>query len=145
MVNVKKKGNKWENVLANWLTDHGFRSFKDGQSGGGTREKGDVVNSLDMTIESKATKKIELPAWWRQVTDSALKHGNQPVLFIHQDGMRDKEWLVVMHSNDWIEMLKASREEKEVVYEAREDDRERRYKLDNAIRACKDVVKILDV
>lgn len=105
-INVKKKGNLWENKLANWLYDNGIKASKDGHSGGGSREKGDIVNSIDCTIESKACKDIKLMEWWRQVEKSASIHHNSPVLFIHQDGMRDKEWLVVLHSNDWIDTQK---------------------------------------
>ena len=105
-INVKKKGNAWENKLANWLYDNGFKAYKDGHSGGGTREKGDIVNSLDITLESKACKDIKLMEWWRQVEKNASLQGNSPQLFIHQDGMRDKEWLVVMHSEDWLYLQK---------------------------------------
>ena len=48
MINPKKKGNLWENRLANWLKDNGIRAWKDGASGGGNREKGDIGNNLDM-------------------------------------------------------------------------------------------------
>ena len=48
--------------------------------------------------------------WWRQTEKNALTQGNAPVLFIHQDGMPDMEWLVVMNSNDWIELVKGSKE-----------------------------------
>lgn len=115
MINSKKKGNAWENKLANWLAENGYPAYKEGMSGGGNRHKGDIINSLDMTIESKAYKNIQLPAWWKQVETSARIHGNTPVLFIHQDGMPDKEWLVVMHSNDWIEMLKGEKEPQDIL------------------------------
>lgn len=105
-INVKKKGNLWENKVANWLYDNGIKASRDGHSGGGSREKGDVSNNIDLTIESKACKKIELMQWWRQVEHSASIHHNSPLLLIHQDGMRDKEWLAVMHSEDWIAMIK---------------------------------------
>lgn len=105
-INCKKKGNLWENRLAHWLTDHGYKAWRDGYSGGGSREKGDIGNNMDMTIESKAGKNINLMEWWRQVDKNASIHHNSPVLFIHQDGMRVDEWLVVMNSEDWIEMLK---------------------------------------
>lgn len=107
-MNSKKKGNKWENNLANWLRDHGVKAWKDASSGAGSREKGDIGNNLDMTIESKAAKTIKLMEWWEQVDYAAAIHHNQPVLFIHQDGMRKNEWLVVMHSEDWIELVKTS-------------------------------------
>ena len=109
-MNSKKKGNAWENKLTNWLRDNGIRAWRDSQSGGGNREKGDVGNNVNMTIESKAAKVVKLPEWWRQTENSASLHGNTPVLFIHQDGMPDREWLVVMHSEDWKLLVKSSTE-----------------------------------
>lgn len=107
MINSKKKGNIWENKLSNWLRDNGVKAWKDGASGGGSREKGDVGNNIDFTLESKAGKVIKLMEWWRQVEHAASLHRNSPALFIHQDGMRDKEWLVVIHSEDWLDLIKS--------------------------------------
>lgn len=106
MINSKKKGNIWENNLANWLRDNGIKAWKDGASGGGNREKGDIGNNMDMTIESKAGKNIKLMEWWDQVKKSAGMHQNTPVLFIHQDGMGSEDWLVVMRNHDWLEAVK---------------------------------------
>lgn len=142
-INSKKKGNKWENKLANWLADNGFKAWKDGASGGGTREKGDIGNNLDMTIESKAYKQIKLMEWWRQVDKSASIHRNQPVLFIHQDGMPDNEWLVTMHSEDWIEMLKQARSSKQVSTNKSEDYK-KKWAIDNALVALKKLKKIYE-
>ena len=105
-INSKKKGNHWENNLANWLRDNGIKAWKDGMSGGGNREKGDIGNNIDMTIESKASKNISLMEWWGQVKESARLHQNTPVLFIHKDGMSENKWLVVMDSDDWLEAIK---------------------------------------
>ena len=142
-INVKKKGNKNENDLANWLTDHGFKAWKDGMSGGGEKEKGDIVNSLDMTIETKACKNIKLMEWWRQTSKSASIHHNQPMLAIHQDGMPKENWLIVMDSHDWIEMLKDSKghSKGQVV---QEDNRQLKYKTEVAVRALKDWLKELN-
>lgn len=142
-INSKKKGNLWENKLAKWLAQHGFKAWRDSASGGGSIEKGDIGNSLDMTIESKAAKRIELASWWKQVDHSASIHKNEPVLFIHQDGMSENEWLVVMHSNDWIEHIKKAKQEKEVIYTEKEDSRELKWKLDNLVRSAKDLIKQL--
>ena len=106
-------------------------------------DQGDIVNSLDMTIESKAAKNICLPEWWGQVTRAASKHHNQPVLFIHQDGMRDDEWLVVMHSNDWVEMLKMAKRDVERVEVPEEDSREKKWAVQSAITALKKLEKYL--
>lgn len=143
MTNSKKKGNAWENRLAAWLASHGFRAWKDGASGGGNREKGDVGNGLDMTIESKAAKTVLLMQWWRQVCSAASKHRNSPVLFIHQDGMGEGQWLVVMHSEDWAEMLKKSRREVERVEVPQPESRDVRYRTERLKQATADLLKVL--
>lgn len=141
-MNAKKKGNQWENKLKNWLLDNGVKAWRDNQSGGGDREKGDVGNNLDMTMESKASKNIKLMDWWGQVSSSAEKHRNTPVLFIHQDGMPDQEWLVVMHSDDWIErIVKAEPVEREEV--SSDDKREMQWKLQQVVTSCKQLLKVI--
>lgn len=140
MPNSKKKGNIWENKLAKWLSSYGVKAYKDGFSGGGNREKGDIINNLNMTIESKAAKNIKLMEWWEQVSKSASLQRNKPVLFIHQDGMPDNNWLVVMDSNDWIEHIQGENE-------AEIDntlDWTQKNALDNLIRSCKEVLKKFD-
>lgn len=141
MVNAKKKGNAWEHKVAKFLSSHGFKTWKDSASGGGSREKGDIGNSLDMTIESKSTKVIRLPEWWKQVSHSASLQRNQPVLFIHQDGMGNEEWLVVMHSNDWVEMLKKSKTEKIYQEVPQEDSNSKKWAIQNAITSLKKLLK----
>lgn len=106
MVNVKKKGNRGENNFANWLRDNGVKAWKDGASGGGSREKGDIVNNIDCTIEVKTVKKLNLQQAWRQVEKASSIHHNEPVLAIHFDGMPKDQWLVVIHSEDWVEKIK---------------------------------------
>lgn len=63
---------------------------------------------MDLTIESKACKKVQLMEWWKQVDQAAAQQRNEPVLFIHVDGMPDNSWLVVQHSEDWIEARKGN-------------------------------------
>lgn len=143
-MNAKKKGNRWENNLKNWLLDNGIKAWKDGMSGGGDKEKGDVGNNLDFTIESKAAKNIKLPKWWRQVTKSAEMHNNTPVLFIHQDGMRKDppEWLVVMHSDDWIErIVEAEPVQRQEVLS--DEKREMQWKLQQVVTSCKQLLKLI--
>ncbi len=142
-VNSKKKGNMWENRLAGWLHSHGIKAWKDGASGGGSREKGDVGNNIDMTIESKACKKPLLEKWWAQTQASASKHHNSPVLFIHIDGMPDLEWMVVMHSEDWVEMTKLAKQTPNIVEVPAENDRERRWALDQLKSAINRAMKFL--
>jgi Holliday junction resolvase len=149
-MNAKKKGNHWENKITNYLRDHGIKAWRDNQSGGGNREKGDVGNNLDMTIESKAAKNIKLMDWWKQVERSATIHHNQPVLFIHQDKMPDNEWIVCMHSEDWIDMVKKQSEHPVFgskltsIEQEQSKSRNISFKLENARQAVKLLLKAID-
>lgn len=109
MINSKKKGNKGEHELAHWLTENGIKAFRNSMSGGSVW-KGDIANNLDMTIEVKTCKKINLLECFQQVSrDASIAH-NSPVLAVHFDHMPKKEWLIVIHSEDWLAMLKENME-----------------------------------
>lgn len=104
-MNAKKKGNHGENEFANWLHEKGVKAYRNSSSGAGMY-KGDINNSVDCTFEIKTVKKINLKDAWYQVNrDASIAH-NMPVLAIRFDGMPKREWLVVTHSEDFIEMLK---------------------------------------
>lgn len=105
MLNSKKKGNKGENDFAHWLQENGIRAWRNSSSGSGLY-KGDINNSLDYTFEVKTVKKINLMEAWRQAQkDSSIAH-NKPLLAIHFDGMGKREWLIIQHSEDWLESIK---------------------------------------
>jgi len=109
MINTKKKGNKGEHEFAHWLEDNGIKAFRNSMSGGSVW-KGDIANNLDLTIEVKTVKKINLMEAWRQVErDSSIAH-NSPLLAIHFDGFPKREWLMVIHSDDWLDMIKKLKE-----------------------------------
>lgn len=72
---------------------------------GGSIWKGDIANNLDLTIEVKTVKKLNLQECWRQVErDASIAH-NSPVLAIKFDKMPKNEWLIVLHSDDFIEYI----------------------------------------
>jgi len=105
MINVKKKGNKGEHAFSHWLMSHGFKAFRNSMSGGSVW-KGDIANNLDLTIEIKTVKKLNVMEAWRQVNrDASIAH-NSPLLAIHYDNMPSNEWLIVIHSEDWVDMMK---------------------------------------
>lgn len=104
-MNAKKKGNHGEHEFAHFFVENGLKAFRNSMSGGSIW-KGDIANDLDMTIEVKTVKKINLMEAWRQVSrDSSIAH-NMPVLAIRFDNMPKKEWLMVIHSNDFVEYIK---------------------------------------
>lgn len=104
-MNVKKKGNEGEDDFASWLFSHGIKAWRNGSSGAGMY-KGDVNNSMDYTFEVKTVKKINLQKAWYQVNRDSSVARNTPALAIRFDGTPKKEWLMVIHSEDWIEMVK---------------------------------------
>lgn len=106
-INAKKKGNKGEHAFAHFLMDNGVKAFRNSMSGGSIW-KGDIANNLDLCIEVKTVKKLNLMEAWHQVnTDSGKSHA-VPVLVVHFDGMPKDSWLVVMDSGDWVDHLKKS-------------------------------------
>lgn len=105
-MNSKKKGNLWENRWANWLRDNGIKAWKDGASGGGDREKGDVGNNLNLHMEVKGVKAINLKKVWAKAQLECQKTHNQPLIAIHFDGMRDDEFLVVIDNHNWLDLVK---------------------------------------
>lgn len=105
MPNSKRKGNAGEHSFSHFLEDNGIKAFRNTMSGGSVW-KGDIANNLDLTIEVKTVKKINLQEAWRQVSrDASIAH-NSPLLAIHFDNMPKREWLIVIHSNDFIDYLK---------------------------------------
>lgn len=104
-INAKKKGNAGEHAFAHWLEDNGIKAFRNSMSGGSIW-KGDIANNLDLTIEVKTVKKINLIKCWRQVSKDASMAHNSPLLAIHMDGMPQNNWLMVLDSNDWLELIK---------------------------------------
>ena len=104
-MNAKKKGNKGEHAFAHYLVSKGVKAFRNSMSGGSIW-KGDIANDLDLTIEVKTVKRINLQEAWRQVSRDASKARNSPLLAIHFDGMGKDEWLVVLHSEDWIHTIR---------------------------------------
>ena len=107
--NPKRKGNNGELKFAEFLRDNGFKAYRDSASGASTH-KSDIVNGLDYSMEIKTVKKIGLKEAWKQVTrDSSIAH-NSPLLAVHFDGTPEKEWIICLHSNDWVELEKLSRQ-----------------------------------
>ena len=104
-INAKRKGNHGEHEFAHFLIANGHRAYRNSMSGGSVW-KGDIGNDLDLTIEIKTVARINLMEAWRQVNRDASTAHNTPVLAIHLNNMPAKEWLVVMHSNDWVELMK---------------------------------------
>lgn len=101
----KKKGNKGERDFANWLSSNGIKASRDPASGGGTREKSDIVNNINANFEVKTVKKLNLKEAWNQTDKASSLTHNTPYLVIHFDGMGKDEWLMVMNNYDWLDLI----------------------------------------
>lgn len=108
-MNVKKKGNEGEDDFSLFLREHGFNARRDGNSGG-RLHKSDIVNGLDYSIELKTVNKLNLQEAWRQVSRDSSLARNAPLVAVHFDEMPQKEWIICIHSNDWIELEKLARQ-----------------------------------
>lgn len=144
MINAKKKGNHWENVWANWLKDNGIKAWKDGMSGGGDREKGDVGNNLNLHMEVKAVKAINLQKVWKKALLECTKTHNEPLLAIHFDGMPENKFLIVIDNHMWLELVQRQEGHKTIVEVPQEDSRDKKWKIQNAITALKNLLKEYD-
>lgn len=138
-INSKKKGNRFENIWANWLVDHGIKAWKDGASGGGDKEKGDVGNNLNLHMEVKAVKRINLKEVWKKAEYECQKTHNRPLLAIHFDGMAEDEFLVVINNYDWLDLIKG-----EDTYETDYEDTKKKYAIKNLVESAKKVIKFYE-
>lgn len=105
-MNTKKKGNRGEWNFAHYLRANGFSAWRNAMSGG-TVWKGDIGNNIGLSIEVKTVKKINIMQAWRQCTKDSDLGGGKPTLALHFDGMGKDEWLIVIHSEFFLDLLKA--------------------------------------
>jgi len=141
-MNAKKKGNAGEHKFANFLQSHGIKAYKNSSSGGNIW-KSDIHNNINANFEVKTCKKINLKECWKQTDRDSSLSKTTPYLAIHFDGMPDGEWLMVMHSEDWVDMLKKSLEEKEVIEIPQEDSRDKKWAIENLRLAVQKALKHL--
>ena len=142
-INSKKKGNRFENLWASFLNSQGIKAWKDGASGGGNREKSDVGNSIGYNFEVKAVKALNLKKAWKQSEQSASQNHTIATVIVHFDGMAEDEFLVVMNNHDWVSLLKGNKE-LDTDYINPQEDRTKKYNIQNLIVASKKVLKDLD-
>jgi len=141
MINAKKKGNRGENDFANWLNDNNIKAWKDGASGGGTREKADVGNNINAHFEVKTVKGINLFKVWKKAVFECNKTHNTPYIVIHFDGMPKNEWLMVLHSEDWLDLYQGQVDEPIIKEVEAEDSRDKKWAIQNAITSLKKLLK----
>lgn len=139
-VNAKRKGNAGEHKFANWLQSKGIKAYKNSSSGG-NQWKSDIHNNIGINFEIKTVKRINLQEAWKQTDHDSSLARSTPMLGIHFDGMPENEWLMVLHSEDWIHLMMGT---EMVTPQATPENREKKYALDQARVAIGKALKFLD-
>lgn len=145
-----RKGKELEDHVADQIVAHRLdpKARRDGASGAGNREKGDIITSLmvlgqNAGIECKNQKTICIPEWWRQ-TKRLESLGREPILAFKQYGEPMAETKVVVYLETLLRLLKLAEGKEEVVAEDQtQAGRDRRYKLERAKAALSEALKAL--
>lgn len=143
---AKQKGKILEDWCADRLVETGLdvRAKRDGASGAGNREKGDVstdiqIGDRNLGIECKNQKTISIPNWWKQ-TQKLEDIGREPVLIFKLPKKPLAETLVTIYFETFIELLMGNNPDK---IEKITEKPEIKWKVKNLERAAKDLFKSL--
>ena len=116
---AKAKGNKLENYIADKLRSKGIdkRANRDGASGAGTREKGDIITSAsifgrNLGIEAKNHKVAHIKDWWEQAQKLEVL-GREPILVYKLERETYEETKAVIYLDTLLDMVKALMNNKE--------------------------------
>lgn len=100
-MNSKKKGTRGELQLANLLKEKGFSEARRSQQYCGMNSDADVVGIDGIHIECKRVEKLNIDDAMEQAKRDCKE--NTPTVFHRKN---NKEWLVTMRLDDWIELYK---------------------------------------
>lgn len=110
MTNSRQKGARGERECRDLLKEHGFEARR-GQQFSGLGESPDVVHNIPgLHIEVKRTEALSIYKAMAQAIADAK--GNTPTVFHKRN---NKEWLVVLHAHDFLELIKELHRGKKLV------------------------------
>ena len=107
-VNSRQKGARFERQLANILKEHGYECRR-GQQYCGANGDADVVGLDGIHIEAKAVERLNIHEAMEQAINDA-REGELPAVFHKKNRQKI---LVTMTLDDWLELYKVFRGEKE--------------------------------
>jgi hypothetical protein len=149
---ARQKGKDLENYVADLIRAKGIdpKAVRDGASGAGNREKGDITTSMmilnqNAGIECKNHKALSIPEWWRQ-TKKLEALGREPVLVFKIDGELWEETKCVIYLETLMDLVVASNG-KRIVEEKAIDTgsaRDLKYKTQRAVSAMKELIRELE-
>lgn len=144
-----QKGKDLENYLADQLVGKGIdaKAARSHGSGNGNREKSDIWTNTQVLgrqagFECKHVTNYDLPGMWRQ-TKKLEALGYEPILVIKQTHETYDGTKVVIYLDTFLDLIKAAREPEIVNVGMPENDRDRRYRLEQLKRAISEALKVL--
>ena len=149
---ARQKGKDLENHVADLIRAKGIdpKAVRDGASGAGNREKGDITTSMmilnqNAGIECKNHKSLAIPEWWRQ-TKKLEALGREPVLVFKIDGELWEDTKCVIYLETLLDLVVAVSGVREVKVKEISDDgaRDIRYKAQRAVQSAKELIKELE-
>lgn len=109
----RQKGKDLEDFVADEIVRKGLdpKARRDGGSGSGNREKGDISTSAmvfgrNLGIECKNQETLAIPAWWKQ-TEKLELVGREPVLVYKVPKRNPRVYLVSIYLDTFLDMLVA--------------------------------------
>lgn len=144
---AKAKGKLLEDYVADQIVVKGLdaKARRDGASGAGNREKGDISTSLmvlgqNVGFECKNQATLHIQEWWKQ-TKKMESLSREPVLVFKIYGEPLEETKVVIYLDTFLEMAKSSKERTE--QPGTQDDRNLQWALEGLKRAINNVLKLI--
>lgn len=91
----RRKGNKAEVDVVNFLKSHGWDVETSRNARGGTQQGADILGDFPLAVEVKNQARMDLPGWWRQAQAQA---GNGLGVVVHKrvGTSEPGEWWVTM-------------------------------------------------
>ncbi len=147
---VKAKGKLLEDYVADQIVVKNIdvKARRDGGSGSGNREKGDISTSMivlgrNAGIECKNQKVLKIQEWWKQ-TIKLQGLGREPILVFKTFGDPLGETKAVIYLDTLLELTKKSQGDKIVEYTPEEDSREKKWAIQNTISSLKKLLKFYE-
>lgn len=144
---AKAKGKLLEDYVADQIILKGLdsKAHRDGASGAGNREKGDINTSMmvlgqNAGIECKNQATLHIPEWWKQ-TKKLESLQREPILAFKQFGEPLTETKVIIYLDTFLELVKLSQGEKIYVEVEQGDSNTKKWAIQNAISSLKKLLK----
>jgi hypothetical protein len=150
---AKAKGKLLEDYVADQIIAKGIdpKARRDGASGAGNREKGDICTSMmisgqNVGIECKNQATLKIQEWWRQ-TEKLCSLSREPVLAFKIFGEPLENTKVVIYLDTLLNLVAGQNQANKTILEPDENsqsNREQRYAIQQTIYQLKKLLKFYD-